>query len=198
MLLAGCWESSTTYRAAIRDDAGPDGAVDDAEVGTESGADGASDASGAPQDAACGCINDLSNVAGADFYVSFRIATTSTAQAPLVNQRAECDALKPFWAVAMLSNGQIEVETNDGMGNYGTMHSTATVNDGASHHVLVSRKGIVLAVSIDGQTISADVSQAVLGPMAPVQVGTESACSAPPLVGTVTDLCITSPCLPGN
>ena len=70
--------------------------------------------------------------------------------------------------------------------------SAVAVNDGRAHDVLAQRVGGTLSFVIDGAAAGSTAASATpLGQMPPLTIGSDPCLS--PLVGTVTNLCITSP-----
>ncbi len=136
------------------------------------------------------CDNDLSNIGAGDFRIQFTVTTSQTTWVALVSQRATCTN-GMFWDIRIV-NHQIFAETDDGNGNYTGLYSNKVVNDGLPHFVVVKRTSGVLSIDIDCQVDSSAASAAVIGALPAfaestpcVSDGTE------PLVGTLTDLCVT-------
>jgi hypothetical protein len=161
------------------------------EGGQESGDDGGVDA---PRT----CVSDLSGVGTGDFRVSFTIATIGAPASymALLNQRTHCDDTKPGWDVWMTAAGDLGIEVFDGAaGSYDNVtHDGRAVNDGAPHHIAVSRSGggTVLTVSVDGVARSYPGEPAMsLGALAPMNEGSDPTCTGvSPISGQLSDVCV--------
>ena len=147
------------------------------------------------------------NFGVADFTVSFWVKTTATAGTgtALVEKRAVC-AFSDFWSFRMVGAanpsavtrlGQVVVEldnTSDaGASGYALLYSQVAVNDGAYHHVALTRAGKTAKLYVDGvlrdtQT-TANVLRLTNG--APLQMGA-SVCTnfdgTLPLVGQLDEV----------
>ena len=160
--------------------------------------------SGDAQADASMCKNDLSNVGTADFHISFAVRTKQTGQAALVNQRPACGHAM-FWDVTLDDQGRVFAETDDysptgGPITYASVTSTVAVNDDRSHAIVVQRVAEVLTVKIDGAASGSAPSASNLHQLPPLQegvdacdVGSCSNCVRQALVGSITNLCATSP-----
>jgi laminin G domain protein len=182
--------------------------LDTADSGTDSGADGSSDAA---QDApACTCVDDLSNVGNGDFAIAFTIATTMQPVQPgygaLLNQRATCDATKPGWDVWLNHDGTVTVQVYDGSNIFDNVSTTAIVNDGTQHRVIIDRRasGTKFDISIDGtvEHFSNASVEWLTGVLANLDTGIEPVCSgnmaepSEPLTGLINKVCIAVACVP--
>ncbi len=145
-------------------------------------------------DDSAGCTGDLSDIGTNNFGISFTVKSVQGALVALVNQRGECGP-SVFWDVRM-SDGFIYVEVDD-KANYTTFTtSSARVNDGRPHDVAIQRSAEVVVASVDGVRSAAFSATASLGKLAPVMSGTDVCASndmTAPLVGTISNLCVTSP-----
>lgn len=181
------------------------GAFGSSGSGTSSGSNGAGGSSGsggtgsdASVDAAA-CVTDLSGVGTGDLQIAFTLTTTDVPPAymALLNQRTHCDDTQPGWDVWMTAAGDLGIEVFDGAaGSYDNVtHDGRAVNDGAPHHIAVSRSGggTVLTVSIDGVARSYPGEPAMaLGALAPLDTGTDPTCTGvTPISGQLFDVCIT-------
>ncbi len=138
-------------------------------------------------------VMNLSNIGANDFRVSFTISTAQAGLVAVVEQRATCSH-GMFWGVRMRA-GYIAAETDDGV-RYSEVTSTAKVNDGAPHHVVVERSSGTLGVTVDGVLSSSAPSATILGQLSPLTTGTDPCVgvySITALVGSLTNLRITGP-----
>lgn len=147
------------------------------------------------------------NFGVADFTVSFWMKTTASAGTgtALVEKRAVC-AYSDFWSFRMVGSanpsavtrlGQVVVEldnTSDpGGSGYALLYSQVPVNDGAYHHVALTRAGTTAKLYVDGvlrdtQT-TANVLRLTNG--APLQIGASVCMSLDgtlPLVGQLDEV----------
>jgi hypothetical protein len=139
------------------------------------------------------CVPSLADVGTSDFTVAFTITTTATVSTALVNQRAACVGAE--WDVYMSPTGAIEIETETTASDRVYDIGGTGVNDGNPHHVQAGRAGGELWVQVDDTPMSPLVADTnALGTLPALVIGTD-ACSttAAPLVGSLTDLCITRP-----
>jgi hypothetical protein len=139
------------------------------------------------------CTGDLSNIGTGDFRISLALTTTQNAQAAILNQRPTCNA-GTFWDLRLLAGGTLQMETDDngGLATITTLQTTATVNDGNPHQVVVERVSGMLTVSIDGVSTGA-ASNASLGALPPLQQGTDVCVGQDQttlFVGTIADVCV--------
>ncbi|HEY4117716.1 MAG TPA: hypothetical protein VGM56_07670, partial [Byssovorax sp.] len=143
-----------------------------------------------------GCTGDLSNIGTGDFHVSFDVATSQPdAQIAIVNQRSVCSH-DFFWDVHFGVGGVVEVETDHDGADYTALLGTRAVNDGATHHVEVARVAGSLTLTIDGVLDGSAASAASLDALPPLAVRTDvcdGVNGSVPLVGALTNLCVTSP-----
>jgi hypothetical protein len=142
------------------------------------------------------CTDDLSNIGTGDFRISLTLTTTQNALAAILNQRPTCNP-GTFWDLRLNPGGVLEMETDDngGLADLTTLVTTATVNDGNPHQVLVERVSGMLTVSIDGVSTAAVASTASLGALPPLQQGTDVCVGADPtttFVGTIANVCVAS------
>jgi hypothetical protein len=141
------------------------------------------------------CVRDLSNVGAGDFHIAFTLTTsqsgTQSAPLPIVSQRNNCgDAV--FWGIRMY-NGRVNAEldgSNAGAGYVGLL-SNASVSNGRPHDIVVQRVAKTLTIIIDGAASGSVSCSTALGQLPPLLEGTDQCLS--PLVGTIANLCITSP-----
>jgi hypothetical protein len=152
------------------------------------------------------CLTTLSGVGPADFYVSFLLTTTTTSAMALVNQSGACQAAcggraSTEWDVFLAPDGLVQVETDDGVAaDRIFVLNGAHVNDGNPHHIIASRVGGQLSVSVDGVS-SATVSDSNELTTLPALVVGSDPCAASsgaagcpavhPLDGSLTELCLT-------
>jgi hypothetical protein len=145
-------------------------------------------------DDSAGCTGDLSDIGTNDFGISFTVKSVEGALVALANQRGACGP-SVFWDVRM-SDGFIYVEVDDRT-NYTTFTtSSVRVNDGRPHDVVIQRSAEVVVASVDGVRSAAYGATASLGKLAPVMSGTDVCASndmTAALVGTLSNLCVTSP-----
>jgi hypothetical protein len=184
------------------DDSAIQGAGDDSggsDAGTV-GSGGGDSGGSAPIDAgqtgsdASMCANDLSNIHTGDFHISVTVQTTQNALTPLVNQRPIC-AHGVLWDLRV-SNGNIRIETEDGVHIVNFTSSGRLVNDGRPHNVLVKRTAGVITIDVDGiaaGTVPSVSSFTRLPPMVSGQDVCIGHAGCVPFVGTITNICIRSP-----
>jgi hypothetical protein len=125
------------------------------------------------------CTGDLSGVGTGYFQISLDMTTKPmlAGVVAVVNQRATCFR-GMFWDVRM-SNGSLEVETDDGV-HYTTLTSTdANVNDGNLHHLWIYRSSGTLHVSIDSAHEHTAASTTSFGALHKLETGTDPCVSAP-------------------
>jgi hypothetical protein len=177
------------YEAA----APPDDAGTLDEALPEASTDGAPDAPA--------CREDLSNIGTGDFHVALTLTTTQTDNlVALVNQRGTCGP-SLFWDIRM-DGGLLYVETDD-VAHYTPFVSTGTkVNDGMPHAILLQRVAGQLEVLVDGAPSGSQPSATSFGALPPVRVKTDicdgqlepnGVDRTAPLVGTISDLCVSAP-----
>jgi hypothetical protein len=192
-------------------DASESGAIDASDSGPAD-AGSRSNACGAPR-AGSACRNDLSNIGVGDFRITLRITTASAQHDALVNQRAHCGN-GMFWDVRT-TGGQVRIETDDHVSgsdptaHFTGMSSTARVDDGHPHCVIISRKAQTMTIFIDGVAAGSTTSMASFAQLAPLVSGTDpcdgqGCTSVPgfgtpcrdgtnPFAGALSDLCLESP-----
>lgn len=151
-------------------------------------------AADAHADTGSSCENDLSNVALGDFRISFSVNTAQTGLVAVLNQRIVCGT-QNFWDIRIL-NGHIYAEVDDGT-NFTTLTSTATVNNGQAHDVVVQRTALTLAITIDGQASGSMKAKASLNALPPLLTGTDPCQSPNPgsdetvaFSGTLKNVCV--------
>ncbi|HXB28157.1 MAG TPA: hypothetical protein VNV25_25730 [Gemmatimonadaceae bacterium] len=187
------------------DSGGAESAASDAGSGSETTPP--DDAGNQEADApGCTCVTDLSGIGLADFSIAFDIEGVPSSSGPmaLLNQRSSaCGFAVPYWDLLVPNNaGQVgEIRLTIGNGN-GTsyiddVYTTARVDDGAKHHVLVSRSdaGTAFQLAVDGVgAVQPGGLPESMGTMAPLQVGIEPGCSYAPLQGQITNVCMAVGC----
>ncbi len=104
------------------------------------------------------------------FTFAFAIKTTEATQEQAIwERRAQCDSDgTSFWGFRMQPNGRVNFEAQDTAGeDYMDLGSTAPVNDGAWHWVVVTRQATTASLYVDGQLqetattpTTADISKA--------------------------------------
>jgi hypothetical protein len=128
-----------------------------------------------------------------DFHISFTITTRSTVAAAVLNQRPTCDSAT-MWDVRIAAQGQLQVETADSGAQYTSFYTTKTVNDGNPHMVTIARTSGTLTATVDGVLAGSGPSDAAFGVLSALMTGSDvcdGVDGTVPLVGTVTDVCIT-------
>jgi hypothetical protein len=141
------------------------------------------------------CTGTLSNIGIADFRISFTLTTIQSGLVALVNQRGAC-GFGVFWDLRM-SGGFIFVELDDT--SYTSFTTVgARVNDGLPHEVMVSRSAETVVASIDGVASASSSAPESFGNLTPVTSGKDPCIGYPndstvALVGTMSNLCVTSP-----
>jgi hypothetical protein len=143
------------------------------------------------------CVADLSNVSTGSFHIAFTLKTTQAGSVALLNQRAACGAT-PYWDIR-LSNGNVLVETDDGITDGGTRDFVTTlgaaVNDGLPHAILVERVQGTLTVFVDGAKAGSTMSLSNFGSLPPLEAGKDPCDNVDgtvALVGSVTNICLTA------
>jgi hypothetical protein len=145
-----------------------------------------------PEEAAV-CDGDLSSVGTGDFRISVQVTTTQTGWVAVASQRGQCGP-SVFWEIR-IADGFVYVEVDD-VAQYTAITSTGPkVNDGAPHAILVVRASGTLTVYVDGGASGSGASGASLGPLPPLQLGTDVCVGAvgddtAALVGAVTGACV--------
>jgi Concanavalin A-like lectin/glucanases superfamily len=139
-------------------------------------------------DAPIDCANDLSDIRGSDFHVDFDMLAMAGDGFPLVEQMAVCSS--NYWVIHHQSASNISVELNDGT-NTAALMSVGTVDDGAWHHVAVSRVTGTLSITLDGRLDNSVPNAGIVsfGPLALLQVG-RSVCNTP-FTGQIKNVCVT-------
>jgi hypothetical protein len=143
------------------------------------------------------CPDDLSNLGGGNFHISFTLVTRMQGQVALLNQRQICD-YSYMWDIHLSPSnpGGIDLETDDGR-DYSLVSTTSVVNDGHKHKIQVTRIDGTLGIAVD-ETTSGFVelvlaSPAMFGQLVPLMRG-HSVCQSlgvQNLVGILDDVCIT-------
>jgi len=193
--------------AEAGDSNGPEsGSGDSSDAGSVDGGPGEGSAteSGALDAARDGsaCVGDLSNIGTGDFHISLTVTATGFARTALVNQRASCAStfcVQPdtFWDIRLL-NGALYIETSDSVRNCSQVTTNGTVNDGKPHRVIVQRVAQRITATIDGvPSVAPDAgtSKSSFGQLPPVSKTDpcEATGSTAPFLGTIANLCVTSP-----
>jgi hypothetical protein len=155
---------------------------------------------GIAADAGTTCLTDLSGVGTADFHIAFTLTTTAgSIDMALLNQRTGCDETTTWWDVSYIpstsTTGGLAVATDDGTHYVIAEQATgAVVDDGKPHHIVVARVGGQLGFSVDGLTAAGPIPNAYsFGAMPPLRVGTDDCAGFAPTIGSITDVCITTP-----
>ena len=104
-----------------------------------------------------------------DFTYAFAIkATAATQEQAIWEKRAQCNSDgTSFWGFRMQPNGRVNFEAQNTVGqDYMNLGSTAVVDDGAWHWVVVTRRTTMASLYLDGQlqsmtttTTTADISK---------------------------------------
>jgi hypothetical protein len=184
---------------AVSPDTGPD------EAGPAEAGEGDDAPSGDDSSTACpNAVSDLSNIGTGDFQVSFRIQTSQTGWVALVDQRAACTSGQ-FWDIRLCAPdaqkrcaaaGSVLVETSS-TGQYTFLDSKIAVNDGLPHDVIVARASGLLTITVDGTVSGGTASSKANFASLPAKLVGNGACvghdGTNALVGTLSDLCITTP-----
>jgi hypothetical protein len=101
-----------------------------------------------------------------------------------------------FWDVRLL-NGSVRAQTDDGINQPTDITSSGPpVNDGSIHSVSVQRVAKVLTIYVDRNAVGSSAASdmpAAFAQLAPLVSGTDVCSSTAPLMGTITDLCVSSP-----
>lgn len=208
--------TSPIWRLAVGDDGGTNDASVEA-AGSDAIAndgplvqDGKSADSSAKQDgsttdagteaATKSCVTDLSNVGTADFHISFTLTTDAGAvDMALLNQRTGCDQTSTWWDVSYIpstsTTGALAAATDDGTHYVIAEQAAGPVpDDGKPHQIVVARTNGQFGFSIDGVVAAGPISDPYsFGPMSPLKVGTDDCAGFGPTIGSITNMCITSP-----
>jgi hypothetical protein len=155
---------------------GSSGSSSSGSSGSSSGGSGGSSGS---------CPNDLSNIHDGDFHIDFEVLGAESG-GPLLEQRSVCDPYSVDWLIAEQDKHNIIVQVSDG--NYASLESVATINDGIWHHVVVARISGTMSITMDGQLDNSIPNATSLTTLALLQIG-KSAC-APPFAGQIKNVCI--------
>jgi hypothetical protein len=102
---------------------------------------------------------DMGNVASTNFgtndftieaYVKTTYGPGQSHPTALISKRSDCNCSN-FWNVRMLPSGAFYFESSEaGCGNFVSITSNGTINDGNWHHVAVTRKGSQITLYLDG------------------------------------------------
>lgn len=190
------YEGDAAVDAVPADSVSPGDSSDSGPTATctpcDGGACGCSASYECSQHGAC-CTDTLSNVGAGDFTITLTLVTRATVQSTVAYQRDTCGS-STFWDVQMRADGTVTVETDDGgAGDYAMIHGTAVVNDGASHRIVVARRGQQMRLSVDGTVDGTAASSSTFGLLSPLGIAHGNPCEAAglaPLAGTVTDVCL--------
>lgn len=177
--------------AADAHDANDASDAHDATDATDASAD-AADAADAGPSCTDGGTGDLSNVGSGDFVIQFTITTSATVLSAVLNQRAVCNH-GVFWDIRLNANGTLGIETDDGS-RYTAFSSSASVNDGSPHAVVVRRIAGTLSVTVDGAPSGSQGSTSSWGSLAALKNGTDVCVgfdTTVALSGSVTNVCVT-------
>jgi hypothetical protein len=140
------------------------------------------------------CVIDLSNIGLADFSVTFDVKTANPNGGWILDQQASCGVWTNYWNISVLGgSGTIGVSLCDAT-HLTTLQSVTAVDDGILHHVIVARTASKLSITIDGHLDNSGMGGPVaasLGSLGMLQLGV-SVCGDP-LVGTVSNVCLSSP-----
>ena len=146
------------------------------------------------------CLSDLSSVGAADFHISFTLATDAGAvDMALLNQRMGCDETSTWWDVSYIpstgTTGGLTAATDDGTHYVIAEQATGgAVDDGKPHRIVVARTSGQLGFSVDGVAAAGPAADPYsFGPMPPLQIGTDECPGFGPTIGSITNLCITTP-----
>jgi hypothetical protein len=190
--------------------AGAAGGAAGSTAGSGGAAGGSAGAAGGTAGTGVVCGNDLSNVGTGDFTISLTLTTTamnSTGHAgtllgetAVIDQRSTCNSSAPFWDIraGLPPTGSpanafwIDIETNDTTADDST-GNMVVLNDGVPHMVVVTRISGTMRVSVDGVAGTPVPSTSNFGALAPLAKGTDvcdGVDGTVPLVGTVTNVCI--------
>jgi hypothetical protein len=150
----------------------------------------------AVMDGGATCMTDLSGIGTANFHISFRMQSIQTGLTTLVYQRAVCDRGE-FWDVRMNPGGILGVEVDNGTTHYALVRATKPVNDGALHSIAIARVEQILSLTVDGSLEAQTSAPASFGSLPRLGARSGDPCElgdgTTPLVGSLTDLCITTP-----
>lgn len=162
------------------------------------------DAEASPDAPTCTCINDLSNIGLADFYIAFTLTTTSTVPMSILNQRSTCDTAHPFWDVFTGTNGAyspsegvVYINVGDGSSTFDDVSTQRVVNDGQPHRIVIARTGgttFTLTVDGEGGAQTGGPTDPLNGTLPTLQVGADVCSSYEPIAGQMTDVCMTVDC----
>jgi hypothetical protein len=194
---------------------GGSGASGSGGAGGLAGGEGAPDASAAGTgDAgvdAVVCGNDLSNVGTGDFTISLTLTTTAMNSAgpvgknigltALINQHSTCNLSAPQWniRVGLPPTGSpanafwIGIETVDDTKVDDSVDNFVVLNDGVPHMIVVTRISGMMRISVDGVAGTPVLSTSNFGALPHLAIGTDvcdGVDGTVPLVGTVTNVCI--------
>ena len=159
-------------------------------------------ADAAPEAAPPVCLSTLSGVGTGDFHISFTLTTTAgSIDMALVNQRTGCDNTSTWWDVSYIpstsTHGALGAGSSDGtQASYVVLEQAAgaTVDDGNPHQIVVARTSGQLWFSIDGTRSAGPVADPYsFGPMPQLKVGTDDCAGFGPTIGSIENLCITTP-----
>jgi hypothetical protein len=144
----------------------------------------------APSSSSCG--TDLSNIGTADFRISLTLSTSQlNVSVAVANQRDMCGG-GMFWDMR-LADGALRMQTDDGNNPTDLSSTGPPVNDGLPHHLAAHRASGVLTLYVDGAAVgSSSAPPAAFTQLAPLVSGTDVCRGTRALMGTITDLCVSS------
>ena len=92
----------------------------------------------------------VGNFGTGDFTVEAWVNTTSTGNKCIIGKRPSCGCGN-FWNIRLNNgNAQVELSADGSCNNYVNFNGSATINDGAWHHIAFVRTGTFLQLFVDG------------------------------------------------
>ena len=142
------------------------------------------------------CGQSLSQIGTADFTIAFRVATRATMPSTMLYQRQSCDGTRDLWDVQLSSGGALRIALLQSGGAYTDLTTTVAVNNGQSYDVVLKRTGQVLRTTTSGVSSGAASAPQNFGYLPPMGMLSGDPCEVTgikPFVGTITNVCVTSP-----
>jgi hypothetical protein len=137
-----------------------------------------------------------------DFHIAFTFTTTAgSIDMAVVNQRTGCNESSTWWDVSYIpsttTQGALQVGTCNGSSSTYVILEQGTgalPDDGHPHRVVVGRIRGQLQFTLDSVLAAGPVSDpSVFGAFPPLRIGVDDCAGFGQTIGTVTDVCITTP-----
>jgi len=138
------------------------------------------------------CVMSLANTS--DFTASFTITTTYSSFSNSLSILSQGCVNTSGWVFNLQpSEFGLGGFVAALVGNGATAQSKGPVNDGLPHHIVIVHTGDQLSIQVDGVVGMSVLNQSVFGALPALSVGTSCLADSTSFVGTLSDVCITSP-----